>query len=59
MTVTATGTSTTIAFGANGGEIWSLDDVSVSYPANPEPASLVLMGSDLVGIAWRFRRLRR
>ena len=59
FTVTATGTSTTIAFDgtANSGA-WALDDVSVTDlgPATPEPASLVLMGTGLLAIAWKSRR---
>jgi hypothetical protein len=61
FTVTATGTSTTIQFGGRTtGNFWSLDDVSVTDqgPATPEPASLLLMGTGLLGIAWRFRRRR-
>ena len=61
FTVTATGTSTTVAFSGetnHGG--WILDDVSVTDqgPSAPEPASLVLLGSGLLGIAWRFRHRR-
>jgi hypothetical protein len=64
FTVTATGTSTTIEFGGENGDIsggWALDDVSVTDqgPSAPEPASLVLLGSGLLAIAWRFRRHRR
>ena len=62
FTVTATGTSATIAFDGTtaGGGIWMLDDVSVTDqgPAAPEPASLVLLASGLLAIAWRFRRQR-
>jgi hypothetical protein len=61
FTVAASGTSTTVTFSgeANGGG-WALDDVSVTDqgPAAPEPASLLLMGAGLLGIAWRFRRQR-
>ena len=60
--VTATGTSTTIEFtGATNGGLWALDDVSVTDlgPSTPEPASLVLLASGLLAIAWRFRRRSR
>jgi hypothetical protein len=61
FTVTAAGTSTTIEFdNTTTGGSWALDDVSVTDqgPAAPEPASLLLMGGGLLGIAWRFRRQR-
>ena len=59
FTVTATGTSTTIEFdGASTGGGWAVDDVSVTDqgPAAPEPASLVLLASGLLAIAWRRRQ---
>lgn len=59
--VTATGTSTTIRFDSESNDgAWALDDVSVTDQgsAAPEPASLLLMASGLLGIAWRFRRQR-
>ena len=62
LTVTATGTSTTISFGGSGAEGgWYLDDVSVTdqTPSAPEPASLILLTTGLFAIAWRFRRGRR
>jgi large repetitive protein len=61
FTVTAAGTSTAISFSGSGAEgAWNLDDVSATdqTPATPEPASLVLMGTGLFAIGWRFRRQR-
>ena len=53
--VTASSTSSLILFSTAGnGGAWSLDDVSVTEA--PEPASLVLLATGLLTIAWRFRR---
>jgi len=57
--VTATGASTTISFSGFDAEgAWNLDDVSITDVTAPEPASLILFGTGLLGIAWRFRRQR-
>lgn len=62
FTVTATWTSTTIQFDAETGSgVWNIDNVSVTDlgPSTPEPASVVLLASGLLAIAWHFHRGRR
>jgi hypothetical protein len=49
VVVTATATTTVIAFTGNAGGGWGLDDVSISDlgPATPEPSTLLLMTTAL------------
>ena len=51
FTVSAAAASTTIAFAGAGGGGWFLDDVSVSAvtPAMPEPTSLALLATAVLG----------
>jgi hypothetical protein len=55
----ATSGQTELTFGfmaSDSQSLWSLDDVSVTPQTTPEPGSILLLGSGILGIAGILRR---